>query len=274
MAATQEAMQQAYVLHMRPYRETSAIVDLLYAEGRISAVAKGVRGQRKSAQLQRASLQPFQRISCLWSGRSDLKSLLKIEADAAAQMLNGDALFSGLYINELLSKIYHGSAESEFIFKLYEKTIAGLSDLSDESSAEESYQSSIQATLREFEFSLLEKMGYGVNFDCDASSGAAISADNRIYCYRQELGFVQVNEESSGDNADVDKHFGEPAMQASQQPVRSLRLTGEAIVAIHRGVYQHVWQDKSALRNAKRLSRVAFAPLLGDKTLETRRLFQ
>ena len=47
-SAQSQVFHQSYVLHSRPYRETSVIVDLLHAGGRVSCVAKGVRGKRES----------------------------------------------------------------------------------------------------------------------------------------------------------------------------------------------------------------------------------
>jgi len=40
---------QAYVLHTRPYKETSLLVDLFTRQhGRVSLVANGIRGRKRS----------------------------------------------------------------------------------------------------------------------------------------------------------------------------------------------------------------------------------
>ncbi len=50
-------LQPAYILHHRPYRETSLLLDVLtHDHGRIGLIAKGVRKQRSPL---RALLQPF-----------------------------------------------------------------------------------------------------------------------------------------------------------------------------------------------------------------------
>lgn len=249
------ALQPAYVLHLRPYRESSAIVDLLYPEGRISCVAKGIRGKRKSAQVQRANLQPFQRLLCSWSGRSELKSLTKFEGDGLALHLQGDILLSGLYINELLTKIYHGSAESQDIFHLYELAIASLSDLSavayaKEAQSTDSSSQMVQIVLRSFEFGFLEKMGYGINFSQDAETGQPIEASQQSYRYVQEKGFV-----------------------ATQSSGGGLSLSGNAIVRLMEALRAKKVPDAQVLRDAKKLSRSALTPLLGGKVIETRKLF-
>ncbi|MCR3763510.1 recombination protein O N-terminal domain-containing protein, partial [Pseudomonas aeruginosa] len=39
------AAQSTYVLHSRPYKETSALVDFFTAQGRLRAVLRGARGK-------------------------------------------------------------------------------------------------------------------------------------------------------------------------------------------------------------------------------------
>ena len=64
----------AFVLHRRPYRETSYIVDFFtLQEGKISAVAKGVKNSKSD---RKSLLQPFQPLNVQLAGKSDLKNLL------------------------------------------------------------------------------------------------------------------------------------------------------------------------------------------------------
>src|SRR3546814_18964261 len=54
--------QPSYVLHARPYRETSLLLECLTREhGRLGVVARGVRGER--ARLRRAQLETFQSLT-------------------------------------------------------------------------------------------------------------------------------------------------------------------------------------------------------------------
>jgi DNA repair protein RecO (recombination protein O) len=72
-------LQPAYVLHARPYRDTSLIVDLLSPDyGRITAVARGVR-QAKGHK--RQLLNPFHRLLVNWQGKSELKLITSFEPD-------------------------------------------------------------------------------------------------------------------------------------------------------------------------------------------------
>ncbi|MEE4251313.1 MAG: recombination protein O N-terminal domain-containing protein, partial [Alcanivoracaceae bacterium] len=84
-----------WVLHRRPYRNTSVIVDLLSADsGRVSAIARG--GQRQPL------LQPFRPLWVEWRGRGELRTLGTIEPAGIAYALQGEALYCGLYLNEIL----------------------------------------------------------------------------------------------------------------------------------------------------------------------------
>ncbi len=73
----------AYILHKRPYRETSLLVDFFsFEHGRSSAVWRAARGAKR-----RISSEPFHalRISCF--GRNELKTLSAVESKGSAAML-------------------------------------------------------------------------------------------------------------------------------------------------------------------------------------------
>ena len=62
-------LQPAYVLHHRPYRDTSRILELFTRDqGRVSVFARGARGARKGGASLVAILQPFNRLLVSWSG--------------------------------------------------------------------------------------------------------------------------------------------------------------------------------------------------------------
>jgi len=106
-----------YVLHSRPYRETSLLVDFLTLEqGRISAVARGAR--RPRARL-RSTLQPFQTLQLGWQGRQELKTLGTVEAVEISPPLSGRALLCGLYVNELLQRLLQPGEPCPRLFLYY-----------------------------------------------------------------------------------------------------------------------------------------------------------
>ena len=70
-----------YVLHHRPWRDTSRILEVLTREhGRLTLFARGVRGP--AAKLS-AVLQPFQPLLLSWSGRGEAASLTGAERAGA-----------------------------------------------------------------------------------------------------------------------------------------------------------------------------------------------
>ncbi|GHE21928.1 DNA repair protein RecO [Halomonas urumqiensis] len=94
--------QPAYLLHKRPYRETSALVELVTLEhGRVRAVAQGV--QRPGSR-SRGRLQPFAPLHLTWIGDTELKRLRLMESRGGAALLVGEGLLCGLYANELLTR--------------------------------------------------------------------------------------------------------------------------------------------------------------------------
>nr|WP_297458800.1 DNA repair protein RecO [uncultured Halomonas sp.] len=92
--------QPAYLLHKRPYRETSALVELITLDhGRVSAVAQGVQ---RAGSKSRTRLQPFAPLHVTWIGAGELKRLRLMESNGSAALLAGEGLLCGLYANELL----------------------------------------------------------------------------------------------------------------------------------------------------------------------------
>src|SRR3990167_1032441 len=93
-------LQPAYVLHRRAYRETSFLVELFTQEyGRLTVVARGVRKANSSTT---GLLQPFSPLLVSYGGKGELLTLFSVEARKTMLRLQRDALFAGLYLNELL----------------------------------------------------------------------------------------------------------------------------------------------------------------------------
>ncbi|SHF63403.1 DNA replication and repair protein RecO [Modicisalibacter ilicicola DSM 19980] len=94
--------QPAFLLHKRPYRETSALVELITLEhGRVRGVAQGVQRAGSKA---RSRLQPFTPLHVTWIGEGELKRLRLMESAGATALLAGEGLLCGLYANELLTR--------------------------------------------------------------------------------------------------------------------------------------------------------------------------
>ena len=98
MSAQRVDSQPAYVIHARPYRETSLLIEALTLDhGRVGLVARGA-ARPKSAL--RALLQPFVPLHLSWQGNGELKTLRSAEPAGMVRRPDGRAALSGLYLNE------------------------------------------------------------------------------------------------------------------------------------------------------------------------------
>jgi len=174
-------LHDAFVLHSRPFRNSSQIVELLTPEhGKVGVVA---RGSSRGKNPQSALLQPFRPIQVAWSGRGDLHSVTALEPAGAAYSLSGRRMFCGLYANELMVRLLHRDDPHPAVFKQYHLLIEQLSVGADEG-----------RLLRSFEVQLLEAVGFGFDLHCD-SGGLPIDAEQR-YRYHPEEGMGAVGGES------------------------------------------------------------------------------
>jgi DNA repair protein RecO (recombination protein O) len=229
-------LQPAYVIHSRPYRDSSALLDVFTAEyGRISLVARGVR--RSSRKGSRAALlQPFIPLLLSYSGRSELKTLGETESVQGTLVLSGTRLFSGMYMNELLVRLLHQNDAHPLLFAAYDQSLKALAA-----------QSEVDAVLRNFELTLLNELGYGLAVDVDGVSGQPIQQELR-YRYESGCGMVVASDNVPG-------HDGV--------------YKGSDLLRIASGEYG------GAVRNvAKCLLREALAVHLGSAPLRSRELFQ
>lgn len=171
------SQQPAYVLHARPYRETSLLLECLTREhGRLGVVARGVRRER--ARLQRAQLEPFQPLALDLLQRGELATLRGAEPIGAPLRLTGDAGLAGLYLNELVVRLTGRQDPQTELFEAYARTLARLAT-----------PAALAWQLRRFERDLLAAIGYALQLECDADSGEPL-APGGWYRYQAEHGPV------------------------------------------------------------------------------------
>lgn len=174
--------QAAYILHHRPFRDSSQILDLISREhGRLALVARGSRGQKSRL---RGVLRPFLPLSVSWVQRSDLGTLTGAELRGGPVQLNGDALLAGYYVNELLLHFLHRHDPQPEIFDLYVRTVNSLCATG-----------SVASCVRQFEMELLRQLGYALNLQHEAASQQPLQAEQN-YEFRFEQGPVKVARES------------------------------------------------------------------------------
>lgn len=228
---TIENFQRGFVLHRKAYSETSLLVDLFTEEaGRLTVLAKGARAKRSAW---KSVLQPFTPLLLRWSGKGSLKTLTKAEPAAITLPLQQTALFSGFYVNELLSRVIEPETPNASLFQDYLQCLTRLAA-----------ESSVEPALRTFEFQLLQTLGYGVCFTHCAGSGLPVDSE-MTYRYREEKGFI----------ASLIKD--------------NLTFYGRDLLAFE----AQDFQEPSVLLAAKRFTRIALKPYLGSKPLKSRELF-
>lgn len=177
--------EPCFILHQRPYRETSALVDVFSLDyGRFAAVAKGVRGSRRQRQSWRSSLQPFQLLSLSWTGSGEVKSLVEVQSQQSFP-LAGRTLFCGFYLNELLQRLLHQFDPHPDIFHHYQYCLSQLCAGEEE-----------RTSLRRFEFSLLAALGFGFSGKQDILGN--LIDGQAWYQFIPEQGFQRVHSQERG----------------------------------------------------------------------------
>jgi len=149
----------AFVLHTRPWRETSLIVDIFSRHhGRLALVA---RGARRAGAAVKARLIPFQPLTLSWFGRAQLRTLHAAEWQGGGLMLRGHALMCGFYLNELLLRLLPEGDAHETLFDHYALALADLNT-----------RPEVEPVLRRFELDLLSELGYAQSLGHLAAGGA------------------------------------------------------------------------------------------------------
>nr|WP_277611038.1 DNA repair protein RecO [Microbulbifer celer] len=237
--------QPAYILHSRPYRDSSLILELLTPDyGRIGCIA---RGARRDKQRRQKSLQPFAPLLVTLLGRHSLKTLGPLENAGQAYWLKGRAVYAGLYANELLVRLLQEGEAQLAVFAAYQTLLGELGALRGEVNEE------LEAPLRRFELALLTALGCCPQLNYSTLDGGAVHA-GRVYRLTLEDGLVPV------------------ALPEGQAP-RGNDFKGETLLALA-SVLDGAELVAPLMGEAKRLTRALLAPQLGDRPLRSRELFR
>ena len=227
----------AWVLHSRPYSNTSLLVDFFTLNlGRVTCVAKGVR--QKGSRLG-GIVQPFVPLFISVSGRGAVKTLGKCESVDQFQALQAERLYSAYYLNELVLKALQAAEPHEPLFAIYADSIRELASGTEDT----------EVILRKFELHLLSELGYGLQLDYDVINGQPIEAGKQ-YRYEHGTGAMEVT--------------GSDYFQYSL-PV----VSGECLLAIK----DFRLSEKQHLTEAKKLMRYLINHLLGGYHFKSREFF-
>lgn len=228
------SLEPALVLHARPYRETSLIVEAFSrCHGRLGLIA---RGARRPKSRMRGLLQPFIPLLLSWRGRSELATLTGAEAEGSVLPLTGSAAIVGFYVNELLLRFLHRHDPEP---KLFDQYRAALDRIAHEDDPE--------PALRIFEKRLLQAVGYALELEREADSGMAIEPEGR-YRYATDSGPERWSSRASS----------------------GVCVSGATLLALAR----EQMTDRRTLREAKQLMRSIIDRHCGGSALASRDLWR
>jgi DNA repair protein RecO (recombination protein O) len=230
----QVLLEAGFVLHQRPYRNTSQLLECVTAaHGRVGLVA---RGSRRASSRQRAVLQPFIPLRLSWVRRGDLGRLTHVEASGPALELAAFGLLAGYYVNELLLRLLARGDSNAEVFSCYTRCLAQLA-----------VGGTVARALRFYELDLLRALGYGLELDAEADTGSPLRSD-AAYIFELEGGARAVD--AAGADEDV--------------------YSGRDLISLR----ERELHDDAALRAAQRLLGRALREHLGDRPLRSRLVLQ
>ncbi len=226
-------MPRGFLLHSRPFRESSCIATFLTdTDGRLDVIVRAARAGSK----RRASVPlPFLPYELSWAGRAELKHLQYCEPAGQLFHLVAQPLFCGFYLNELLWRLLPAHMPEPVLLDAYANALHQLA------TGEE-----MEPVLRRFELTLLAELGYGLELAC-GHDGSALQADT-LYRYVPQQGLVST---------------------ASAMEGAALCGSGEEFLAIA----ARDFGNPAVCRLAKALLRTVLAQHLGNKPLRSRELF-
>ncbi len=227
-------LEHGFVLHQRPYRNTSQLLECVTAtHGRVGVVA---RGSRRANSRQRALLQPFVPIRLSWLRRGELARLTLVEPAGGGYTLVEQRLLAGFYCNELLLRLTARDDPNPQVFSCYSRCLAQLAS-----------GTNVARALRLFELELLGALGYGLGLEADAVTGEPLQAES-TYVFEIERG-----------------------PRRTDRAVEETEVySGRELIALR----DQTLEDERSVRAAQRLLGRVLRAYLGDRPLKSRLVLQ
>ena len=229
--------QPGFILHRHTYKESSLLLEVFSRDyGRVGLVAKGAR---RASSRYRAELRPFQPLLLGWSGKGELATLTGVEMDGPFIAIDGEALYCGYYMNELLLRLLRRHDPHEALYRVYKNGVTFLGD-----------GRLVEWMLRLFEKYLLSEVGYGPVLTQDIATQSPIEPA-ASYDYVLDRGPML---------ADVN----------APVPAGTIRLRGQSLLTLA----NETPPQTTCLVEIKKLMRALIGQHLEGKPLQTRRLMQ
>ena len=223
-----------YILHRRDYRESSLILEILSREH--GRVSLIAKGAKRNKKQQGISYSLYQEYLMSWVSKSELGTLIDVELATIMTSMSPKQMMTGFYINEIILRLLHKHESHPELFDSYNSTVRELSN-----------NNTDQVLIRYFEKILLQSLGYGVIFDQDLNTRNDNVAEVNYY-YKLDFGPTS----SSHDSA------------------TGIPVSGSTLI----GLNNETLTDTKNKNEAKRLLRSLLNQYLGEKPLESRKLYQ
>ena len=164
--------EPAYVLHSYDWSESSLILEVFCRrQGRVALVAKGAKKPTSNFRPVLLPLQPLLVTYTLTGdGNADIHTLKGAEWVGGHVMPTGDALLSGLYLNELLLRLLARADPHPALFDAYAGVVRVLAS---------EHGDALEAVLRSFELLLLREIGLLPGLDAQTMTLEPLKATTR-----------------------------------------------------------------------------------------------
>ena len=172
MPARRVSDEPAFVLHSYDWSESSLILEVFCRrQGRVALVAKGAK---KPSSNFRPVLLPLQPLLVTYTlagdGTADIHTLKGAEWVGGHVMPTGDALLSGMYLNELLLRLLARADPHPALFDAYAGVVRVLAS---------EHGDALEPVLRSFELLLLREIGLLPSLDAQTMTFAPLLPDTR-----------------------------------------------------------------------------------------------
>ena len=172
MRARRIQEEPAFVLHSYDWSESSLILEVFCRrQGRVALVAKGAK---KPSSNFRPVLLPLQPLLVPYTlagdGTADIHTLKGAEWVGGHVMPTGDALLSGMYLNELLLRLLARADPHPALFDAYAGVVRVLAS---------EHGDALEPVLRSFELLLLREIGLLPSLDAQTMTFAPLLPDTR-----------------------------------------------------------------------------------------------
>jgi len=160
--------EPAFVLHSYDWSESSLILEVFTRHrGRVALVAKGAK---KPSSNFRPVLLPLQPLRVGYTLGEEIRPLKSAEWVGGHVMPTGDALLSGLYLNELLLRLTARDDPQAALFDMYAGVVRVLAS---------EHGDALEPVLRAFELLLLRELGLLPSLDAETLTLAPLAPEAR-----------------------------------------------------------------------------------------------